>query len=248
MQLLADPSGVVENVIEGEVTPEHPRITARRKVKRKIAEVGILWARVREMKAAVAKCEAEIDAAEAEHATTTAPLQAELDEIRKIQVDEIVDASLPNATVESRRVELVALVDAANAKLAAASRTGEDRIKAIQQEIDPLVSKLSGAEFNVTLLERDLRDALTTEERRLELYVANNTLQWAAQRCKSASAAVETAESILRGAKHRREHPEKIEALERRVKRMQAESAGAAAQLSAAHMAAEELMATVLAE
>jgi hypothetical protein len=110
------------------------RKAERRRVKIAIQQSAAEWKKINATDLAIKSTESEIDEATSQHGRSCEPIQRELAEIQVKQVEELVDKTEPNLELESRRLQLLATLDAANESLAEACRRGNDRIGRLQAE------------------------------------------------------------------------------------------------------------------
>jgi hypothetical protein len=117
------------------------RKAERRRVKIAMEQSAAEWKKINAMDLAIKSTESEIDEATSQHGRSCEPIQRELAEIQAKQVEELVDKAEPSMELESRRLQLVASIDANNESLAEVARRGNDRIARLQAEYIKLLNK-----------------------------------------------------------------------------------------------------------
>lgn len=117
------PALSAEDIAENEAS----RKSKRDSIKRRIAQAELAEERWRELSQAMADCEARKDSLASQHVDACAPLQAELAEIDRKELEAVVSRAPRNSGLQARRAHLAQQIREHNAALELAIAT-EDRI------------------------------------------------------------------------------------------------------------------------
>jgi hypothetical protein len=117
---------------------ESERLANRRELRKRIAQNQQLNRRIGELRSAIADADRELDLATDRHASTTAPIQGELQSIEARILSCLTERIPASADDESRRVELLADLDRANLELQTTADLRKRRAELVQKEIGEL--------------------------------------------------------------------------------------------------------------
>lgn len=231
-----------------ETADPHPHAARRAAVRRQIAELRLHGERHKEILAAIARVDAEVDAAEEQHEAAIRPIQDELGLIRGETVDAtIAGESLP-AVREARRRELQDALDAENEKLREAVRRADDQRMALQHELIVVGGKMKTVDGNnLQTLENKLAGELARPEQQLQTYVANSAVNWANARVEAAERAHRDTAAIVADKEQRGEQYQLPE-VKARLARFAAELDAAREALALAGAYQKELRNQIIAE
>ena len=159
---------------------EQARQSRREACRRRIAAARLAEQRRQEIVAAIDGINAKKDDLASEHVFRCQPLQNELADIERQQIEYITRGEPTDAELDERRRELLAAIHAANADLEEAIER-EDRL-IVQLETDRLAA---AKQAHVGAHEQDLIQ-LASPELRMRMRLAQRSCDWAQRRVREA--------------------------------------------------------------
>lgn len=220
---------------------DNPRLARRRNIKRDLARLQILEQRAAVLQQRLTEYDREADAAADLHRATCEPLQAELEALESKAVDAIVERRPVDPESESRRAEVVRLVEDANSTLDESVQKIERLRKALEEELKTARKESAGKQGLETLL---THQGIGNPELLEQLSAARTAVNLFRQQAAAANGRLRDLETSLQVAKER-DRAADVQRLERAVRRARGTAdaankalAEAAARLSEVHQAA----------
>lgn len=172
----------------------------RQALRRKIAERDAMYARANVLRERLTELDAEADQAADAHKETCEPIQVELQQLEESIIEAAADRRpIPDA-VESRRRELLDIVQVANEQLAQVVDSVKLTRIPIQREINRLVTEAGkGAAIEFEL------QRLRTPEQEDRNWLLRQESQWASRRMTAARQHLDESEAGVKSAQHRKE-------------------------------------------
>lgn len=163
--------------LRGETLDEESRVRYRSEIQRALAEIEVQKMRLGELQSVVNAVSADSDRAADEHSATCLPLQAELAQLDKQNIDAILARMVVPQEITSRRVEILQLISDENTRLEMRTAANRKTVSDLQADIN----RTRMETVSQSALETALQNLASPELRDSHACVADRLL-WAQRR------------------------------------------------------------------
>jgi hypothetical protein len=221
---------------------EERRIALRGELRRKLAGITVVRERIRELRAIIARLDADSDQAAERHQSKTGPLQSELTELDAKHVDSIISGKKTPPKNTSRRAEILQAITAANVVL-------EDAVSANKRAKKPIEQQIRGLEKQTadSMATKNELAGLASPELHDRQFLLSQRLKWADARRKNAQNYCDKNIAGIEQAKQENDG-KRVRILTRRLHGWQLDADDAAEIIATCHREMAELQTQMMAD